>query len=145
MEFKVETKSILKISLNYILIFLILIQIILSALIGGIYIFEKIRTSIYDFHYNLEENTISGEYDIEGVWIASRYNTSCIDLIRTDDVPMYNVDVIVDVDPMMNIRNNYSNFSSNLFYRKIERKKIIYSFKSKIFEFLYKNFKGRRI
>lgn len=129
MELKKEKSNVLNLSLNFLLIFMILIQLIFSVFIGGIYILEKIKISLGDIFYDIDEDTVSGKYDIEGVWIASRYNTSCIDLIRTDDTPMYNTDLIVEIDPMMNIKNNYSKLSQETFYKKIERKKIIYCYK----------------
>lgn len=132
-ESKKEKYSILKLIFNFILIFTILIQLIFSIFVGTVYILEKINVSVEEFSYNVDKKTISEKYDIDGVWIASRYNTSCIDLIRNEDDPMYNADIIVDIDPMMNVKSSYSDFSKEIFFKKIKRRKIIYSFKRKVF------------
>ncbi len=126
---KKEKNKIFKLILNFVLIFAILIQVMFSIFLGVVYILDKIKVSIEDFSYNVEENTVSEKYNIDGVWISSRYNTSCIDLIRNEEKPMYNADIIVEKDPMMNIKNNFSKFSQEKFYEKIKRKKIIYSYK----------------
>lgn len=125
-ESQKEKYSILKLIFNFILIFTIIIQLIFSIFLGTVYILEKIKVSLEDFSYNIDETTISEKYDIDGVWIASRYNTSCIDLIRNQEDPMYNADIVVDIDPMMNVKSSYSDFSKEIFFKKINRKKIIY-------------------
>ncbi len=126
---KKSINNILDLFLKILLIAIIVIQMIFSLFIGIVYIIEKIKDTINDFSYTIEENAISGIYDINGVWISSRYNTSCIDLIRNENDPMYNVDIITEKDPMMNVKSNYSDLSKKIFYEKIKRKRIIYSCK----------------
>lgn len=127
-ELKKRNTKILNLIFYFVLFFTIVIQLMFSIFIGAVYIFEKIKVSVEDFSYNIDESTISGKYDIDGVWIASRYNTSCIDLIRNEEDPMYNADIISDKDPM-NVESNYSEASKKIFYEKIKRRKIIYCYK----------------
>lgn len=139
---KKEKNSILKLILNFVLIFAILIQLMFSVFLGAVYILDKIEVSIKDFSYNAEENTVSEKYNIDGVWIASRYNTSCIDLIRNEEDPMYNADIITEKDPMMNVKSNYSEVSKKMFYEKIKGENLYTVINEKYFEYcilLFKN------
>ncbi len=119
--------NILQLFLKFIVIFIILIQIIISIGDGIAYMYGKIKFSISDFSAIIEKDTISGTYDIDGVWIASRYNIACIDLIRSKDDPMYNADLIIKQDPMMNVESSFSDYSKELFYEKIKRKENVYN------------------
>lgn len=114
---------------KFIVISCIEIQILFSISTGITYVYMNLQKSMHKIFYKLGENVVSGEYDIDGVWIASRYNTACIDLIRNKENPMYNADIIVGEDPMMHVKSNYSDYAKRLFFEKIKRKKIIYSYK----------------
>lgn len=123
-----DNYNILSLIFKFIVIIMILFQILISVSFGAVYIIEKLKVSINDLSYITKEDTISKEYDIDGVWIASRYNIACIDLIRHENDPMYNADIIAEKDPM-NVKSSYSNVSKQMFLEKIRRKKTIYSYK----------------
>lgn len=115
-------------NLNYsikksILFFILIICIFFSITLNFTYFFNRFSLEYWGLTY--PENPISNhkKYDIDGVWICSRYNNSCIDSIRMEDDPMYNIDIIVEKDSMQ-VQSYYSKLSKEMFYDKINNKKI---------------------
>lgn len=106
-----------------ILIYILIITFILVNLAYFSYYFNVIKK------YNIQSNIsplsiITAPYDIDGVWLCSRYNNYYTDILREKSDPMYNLDIITPLDPMCNLPSGYSDYSQKLFKEKTKNKSL---------------------
>lgn len=122
--FKEENKSILKLVLVdlKIVVMAILFLLYMSSTLAYFSYYNNVFTN---FNIETEYDTdldISAPYDIDGVWLSTRYNNYYTDLIRNQEDPMYNLDIITPLDPMCKVESGYSEYAQNLFKEKIKDK-----------------------
>lgn len=72
---------------------------------------------------DINEN-FNNKVDIDGIWLETKYNTFYISEIREDDDPMYNLDILIDNDPMTKINNIYSELTKEMLLNKIKGKNL---------------------
>lgn len=105
-----------------IIIMIILFLLYLSSTIGYFsYYYNVVIDSNIESDYKSNTN-ISIPYDIDGIWLSTRYNNYYTDLIRKKDDPMYNLDIITPLDPMCKLESGYSEYAQELFKEKVENK-----------------------
>lgn len=112
--------STLKLALYYALFSLIIICFTFYLTTNASYFIYHFDT-IIDFNKTADYSdyeVISAPYDIDGVWLSSRYNNYYTDLIRNSEDPMYSLDIITKVDPMCKLETGYSEYAQDLFNKK---------------------------
>lgn len=124
--FSKENNSIIQ---TIILDFKIVVMIILfllyicTTIVYFIYYYNVVTNFNIKSDYEVGTN-ISTTYDIDGVWLSTRYNNYYTDLIRQKDDPMYNLDIITPIDPMCKLETSYSEYSQELFKEKLKNKSL---------------------
>lgn len=124
--FSHEIRSIFKLVIVdlKIVVMIILFLLYISSTLAYFSYYYKVVTSC---NINLDnENSIelSTPYDIDGIWLSTRYNNYYTDLIRDENDPMYNLDIITPLDPMCKVESGYSEYAQNLFKEKIQNKSL---------------------
>lgn len=118
---------------NTIKLFIIDSKIIIMIILFLLYLSSTI--SYFSYYYNVIKDSnaetdyfsnadISAPYDIDGVWLSTRYNNYYTDLIRQEDDPMYNLDIITPLDPMCKSETGYSEYAQELFREKIQNRSL---------------------
>ena len=112
--------------------------IIAVTVIDGIdmLLYRMAHSLYYSMGIEEKSGSISGKYDIDGVWICTKYNTSYIDLIRYKEDPMYNIDIVLKKDPMWEVENDFSDYSKKEFYEKLKNKKLYTIISTKYYNYI---------
>lgn len=138
--FNQEISNILKLVIVdlKIVVMIILFLLYISSTLAYFSYYYKVVTSC---NINLDnENSIelSTPYDIDGIWLSTRYNNYYTDLIRDENDPMYNLDIITPLDPMCKVESGYSEYAQNLFKEKIQNKSLYMTIPFNYSEFILK-------
>ena len=107
-----------------ILVMIVLFALYISTTISySLYYYRVVKSSNIKPTHDIETK-ISAPYDIDGVWMCTRYNNYYTDIIRDKEDPMFNLDVITPLDPMCRVKSGYSEYTQELFKEKIKNKSL---------------------
>lgn len=111
--------------IHFAIFVLIIIFFVLHFVVNFSYYYSYCKSiiKVNQPYSNQYEEIISAPYDIEnGIWLCTRYNNYYTTLLRDESDYMYNLDIITPQDPMCGWESKYSDYSQNIFNKKIQNK-----------------------
>ena len=127
---------------NFSCLCLILVCITISISQSLAFNIVRISDNMYKNSNVSEKYDNIEQYNINGIWICTKYNAGYIDLIRSSEDPMYNMDIILDDDPMCHVNSGFSDYSKKQFIEKISDKELYtiipYNYKNYVLKVLKK-------